>query len=139
MLYRSEKGIATNGLVNPYLSWEEIAISNVGLDFQLFNRKLYGEFDLFYRTRTGIPATRQGSLPNTFGASLPQENINSLSNRGLEVMLGTEGRHGDLRWDISGNLAWSRQKWNHYEEPEYRSEEHTSELQSLMRTSYAVF
>src|SRR3546814_8091554 len=105
MLYRSEQGIATTGLANPYLSWEEIAISNVGLDFQLFNRKLYGEFDLFYRTRTGIPATRQGSLPNTFGASLPQENINSLSNRGFEVMLGHEGRHGDLRW---------------------RSEEHTS-------------
>src|SRR3546814_693001 len=66
-----------------------------------------------------MPETRQGSLPNTFGASLPQENSNSLSNRGREVMLGTEGRHGDLRWDISGNLAWSRQKWNHYEEPEY--------------------
>src|SRR3546814_1676608 len=33
---------------------------------------------------------------------------------------------------FSHNSIWSRKSWN-------RSEEHTSELQSLMRNSYAVF
>src|SRR3546814_4601574 len=42
----------------------------------------------------------------------------------------------------SALLAWrpGRHTWHHWQnQPEGRSEEHTSELQSLMRISYAVF
>src|SRR3546814_7213280 len=43
--------------------------------------------------------------------------------------------------DPLGNIGFAR--FNHllppFDNPEIRSEEHTSELQSLMRTSYAVF
>ena len=107
------------GLANPLLTWEKIKIYNVGLDVSFFQRKLYSELDFFYRERSGIPATRIGSLPSTFGADLPPENLNSLSNRGFEFMLGTNGSSGDFRWDINGNVSWTRAKWIHYEEPEY--------------------
>src|SRR3546814_5263501 len=36
---------------------------------------------------------------------------------------------------LDGSLA----RWRGIERPAYRSEEHTSELQSLMRISYAIF
>src|SRR5690606_27079354 len=83
------------------------------------NRIVYGSIDAFYRTRDGIPATRIISYPSTFGASLPTENINSLSNRGFELMLGTTKNKGDFSYDISANISWSRAKWDHYDEPEY--------------------
>jgi hypothetical protein len=113
------KAIYSTGLSNPDLSWEEIEITNVGVDFSFLNRKLYGEVDVFYRKRRGIPAKRNLTLPNTFGASLPDENINSLDNRGFELMLGTHFDINDFMIDVSGNLAWSRDKWIHYEEPDY--------------------
>ncbi|MDR0395236.1 MAG: TonB-dependent receptor [Tannerella sp.] len=113
------KAITPSVIPNPNLSWEEITITGAGLDFSFLNRKIYGEADVFYRKRTGIPATRQSTLPSTFGASLPQENINSLDNRGFELALGTYFNIRDFVFDISGNLAWSRDKWIHYEEPEY--------------------
>src|SRR3546814_2054412 len=38
-----------------------------------------------------------------------------------------------------GDILWVADRTVHLFQEEYRSEEHTSELQSLMRISYAVF
>lgn len=114
-----QQGIVSTGLANPNLTWEKISIYNAGIDFSLWDKKLYGEGDIFYRKREGIPATRVTTLPNTFGANLPPENINSLNDRGFELRLGTSGMSKNFVWDVSGNISWSRAKWDHYEEPEY--------------------
>ena len=113
------KAIYPSVMPNPNLSWEEIKIIGTGIDFSFLNRKIYGEADVFYRKRTGIPDTKIATLPSTFGASLPEENINSMDNRGFELMIGTQFEVSDIMFDISGNLAWSRDKWIHYEEPDY--------------------
>ncbi len=114
-----QQGLISTGLANPNLTWERMKIYNLGVDFSLMNRKIYGEADVFYRERSGIPATRITSLPTTFGASLPPENINSLNDRGFEFELGTAGKIAEVSYDISGNISWSRSKWDHCEEPEY--------------------
>ncbi|MDB5250249.1 MAG: SusC/RagA family TonB-linked outer membrane protein [Segetibacter sp.] len=111
--------LASTGLANPNLTWEQISIYNGGLDFSFANRKLYGEADVFYRKRVGIPARRVSSLPSTFGANLPPENLNSLNDRGFELRLGTVGNRGKFSYDISTNISWSRAKWDHFEEPAY--------------------
>lgn len=117
----AQQGLVSKGLANPYLTWEKIKIYNFGTDFSFWNRKLYGEFDAFYRMRSGIPATRITTLPSTFGSSLPPENINSLNDRGFELRLGTSGViNKDFSWDVDGNISWSRSKWDHYEEPDYK-------------------
>jgi TonB-linked SusC/RagA family outer membrane protein len=112
-------GLWPSSLPNAVLTWEEMKIYNVGLDFSLLKRAVYGTVEGFYRKREGIPGTRINSLPSTFGGSLPTENINSLNNRGFELSLGTSNTAGDLMYDISANISWSRAKWDHYEEPEY--------------------
>ncbi len=114
-----QKGIVSSGLPNPNMTWENMRTYNVGMDFSLLDQKLYGEGDVFYRERNGILATRLTSLPYQFGAELPPENLNSSNDRGFEFKLGTEGKLNDLTWNISGNISWSRAKWDHYEEPEY--------------------
>ena len=115
----TQVGLVSTGLANPNLTWETIKIYNVGADFSLFKRKIFGSVEAFYRELNGIPATRILSLPNTFGASLPQENLNSQNNRGFELTLGTRGKAGEVNYEVSGNLSWSRSKWNHYEEQAY--------------------
>jgi TonB-linked SusC/RagA family outer membrane protein len=120
-----EQGIVSMGLANPNLTWEEIAIANMGIDFSLWHRKLYGEADAFYRTRKGIIGNRLTTLPSTFGAALPPENLNSTSDRGFELKLGTAGDVSDFRYDISANVSWSRTKWDYFEEPIYEDPEQT--------------
>lgn len=115
----TQTGIASTGLANPSLTWEKIKLYNIGTDFSFFNRRLFGTIEAFYRTLTGIPATRQLSLPSTFGSGLPAENLNSQNNRGFELSLGTSGTVSDFSYEVTANLSWSRAKWNHYEESDY--------------------
>lgn len=112
-------GLYSTGLANPLLTWEKMSIYNGGVDFSLFNRKLYGTAEGFYRLREGIPGNRASSLPSSFGAELPQENLNSIDTRGFELTLGTTGKVGDFSYDISGNITWARSKWANYDEPVY--------------------
>lgn len=111
--------LVSTGLANKNITWENMKIYNIGLDFSILKGKLYGEMDWFYRDRTKMLGQRSSSLPNTFGASLPSENINSMSNRGVELMLGHRSSFHGLDIDVSGNITWARAKWNHYDEPEY--------------------
>ncbi|WP_289006826.1 TonB-dependent receptor [uncultured Parabacteroides sp.] len=113
------KGLSPTSLANPLITWEEMKIYNAGVDFSFFNRAIYGSFEGFYRDRSGILATRAKSLPGTFGASSPLENINSSNDRGFELSLGTSNSKGDFSYDISANLSWARAKWDHYEETNY--------------------
>ena len=110
-------GLITTGMPNPLLTWEDMTIYNAGLDFSLIKRRIYGEFDVFYRLREGIPGQRLVSLPTTFGASLPVENLNAINTRGFELLLGHEGSWKDLSWNVRGNVSWSRSKWDYFDEP----------------------
>lgn len=112
-------GLTTTGIANTNISWETMTLYNVGLDLSVLNNKLYSEIDVFYRKRDDMLGTRVVSLPNTFGATLPSENINSQSTRGFEVLIGHRGNFGEFFYDISGNVSWSRSKWIHYDEPDY--------------------
>ncbi len=126
-------GIAPLGMANPNLSWERITNYNAGIDFSFFSQKLYGEVDVFYREREGIPAKKTVSLPSSFGAELPLENLNSQNNRGIEVKIGTTGHRNDWSWDISGNISWQRAKWGHVEEIDYTDEDSKRIYQSSGR------
>lgn len=115
----TKKALLSTGLANPYLTWEEMTIYNIGMDFSFWNKKLYGTLEAFYRNREGIPATRATSLPTTFGSLLPSENLNSMSNRGFEVEMGHASNINDFKYDVSVNVSYTRAKWGHYEEPDY--------------------
>ncbi|MFZ4262023.1 SusC/RagA family TonB-linked outer membrane protein [Sphingobacterium sp. HJSM2_6] len=112
-------GLIPAGLANANLTWEQMKIYNVGLDYALWNRKLYGELEYFYRERSGIPGNRSMSLPSSFGAELPVENLNDQSTQGFEFRLGTTGQAGEITYDISGNISRSRSSWIYIDEPIY--------------------
>jgi TonB-linked SusC/RagA family outer membrane protein len=116
-------GIYSTRLANEAFSWEEMTIYNVGVDFSFLKRKLYGTIEGFYRLREGILGNRNRSVPSSFGANLPTENLNSQDTRGFEISLGTAGRTGDFSYDISGNISWSRSKHVSLDEAEYANED----------------
>ncbi|OJV15609.1 MAG: hypothetical protein BGO21_32040 [Dyadobacter sp. 50-39] len=112
-------GLTTTGLANPNITWETMTLSNVGLEASVFGGRVYTEIDFFSRLRENMLGTRVASLPSTFGASLPSENINSQRARGFEIVLGHRGSTGEFRYDISGNVSYSRARWVHFDEVNY--------------------
>jgi len=110
-----DRGIATNNL-----SWMVSKITNVGLDFTMFDGKLSGAVDYFYRKRTGIPSIKYDIvLPNELGYGLPQENLNSDAQFGGEFTLTYTGKAGDLNYAVGGNVSVSRYKFLSSYKPQF--------------------
>lgn len=116
-------GIFPTRMANIAFTWETMSTYNAGIDFALFRRRLYGTVEAFYRLRKGILGTRNASLPSTFGAELAIENLNSEDTRGFELVLGSAGNAGKFRYDVSGNISWSRSKHVSLDEPVYADDD----------------
>ena len=114
-------GVKSPAITNPDLTWYTSYMYDVGFDFSFWKGMLAGEFDLFRRDRTGLLANRLVSLPNTFGATLPQENLNSDSTQGIELTLSHSNNIGDFFYSIEGNMCLSRTKTIYAEESSFNS------------------
>jgi TonB-linked SusC/RagA family outer membrane protein len=106
-------GTATNGLrtpaiVNEKLTWMTNTITNIGVDIGLFDNKLSLTFDVFKKDRDGLLAYRNVSLPNTFGGTFPEENLNKDQVKGLEFSFVHQNNVGDINYNISGNVSFSQ-------------------------------
>ncbi|WP_321330662.1 TonB-dependent receptor [uncultured Bacteroides sp.] len=115
-------GMEAPGVVNDNLSWITSKIVNIGLDFDLWNGKLGGSIELFQRKNEGLLATRIQSLPNTFGANFPDENINSSMNRGIELSFSHRDKIGkSFNYSVTANFTYAREKTLHDERAEFTS------------------
>lgn len=105
-------GSALVGLPVTNLSWVTNESSNVGVDFGFFGGKLSGTVDVFQRKRTGLPASRYDVvLPSEVGYTLPNENLNSDLNRGVEGALRYAGKIREVNYSIGGNATFSRMRF----------------------------
>ena len=103
--------ITTTGLPNPDITWRDMTIQNVGLEMAFFDGIIGFEFDYFYRLTEGIFGTPQESYPSTFGATLPQLNINSQDDRGFDLLVTHQNKIGELRYSVGVNYGLSRRKY----------------------------
>jgi TonB-linked SusC/RagA family outer membrane protein len=110
------RGLVSKGLANENFTWFTSEIYNAGLDASFRNGLLEASLDVFYRQRNGLLAYRTESLPNTFGATLPQENLNSDDYRGFELTLGHNYQVGDFRYSVKGNMSLTRSKNRYIEQ-----------------------
>ena len=68
---------------NPEITWEKTAITDIGLDFSLFNGAFSGTVDYFYKYTSDILAPVEVS--SIMGRSVGQSNVGAVSNKGIEV------------------------------------------------------
>ncbi|WP_162618713.1 TonB-dependent receptor [Pedobacter yulinensis] len=109
-------GLNTSGLTNPLLTWYTSYTANVGVDVTLLKGLLGASVDVFYREREGLLATRVLSLPNTFGAGLPQENLNGDNTRGFEIELTHKNKVGGWSYSVAPNFTYSRTRNGYLEQ-----------------------
>ncbi|MBA2562332.1 MAG: SusC/RagA family TonB-linked outer membrane protein, partial [Chitinophagaceae bacterium] len=103
---------ADRGIAISNISWLRSKITDIGLDFGMFNKKLTGTLDYFYRKRTGLLARKYDILvPSEIGYALPEENLNSDAQFGMEGSLNYNGTVGKFTYNIGGNASYSRSKF----------------------------
>ena len=104
-------GSRDRGVPVTNISWLKSKITDIGVDYSLFNSHLSGTFDYFYRKRTGLPGTKSDViLPQEIGYGLPAENLNSDAQFGGEMSLSYSGAVNKINFNIGGNLGYARGK-----------------------------
>lgn len=99
------------GVPTTNISWLESSIFDVGFDFSLFEGKLSGSYDYFYRKRSGLRAEKRTVLmPSELGYKLPDENLNSDARYGQEFSLNYNGEAGRVKFTVGANVSYSRGK-----------------------------
>lgn len=100
------------GQIVDNLTWFKSKITDIGFDFALFDGKITGSYDWFYRLRTGLRGRKYDILlPSELGYALPDENVNSDSQAGFEGSLSYTDNFGDFNLNISANGSVSRGKF----------------------------
>lgn len=102
---------------NPDLKWEKTATTNVGLDFTLFDYRLRGSLDYYYKKGTDIFS--QKSLDVTKGFTSMNMNLASMKNNGVELALSFDWfraeEAGDFSWSSSLTAAYNKNEITYME------------------------
>lgn len=109
---------ATSG--NKNIKWEISDMVNLGLDFDFWNKKLYGSVDVFKEWRSNILVARS-TIPTIYGINAPQDSYGKAETKGLEVTLGHRNTLGDFEYYIDGMLTYNTNKITEMDEltPDY--------------------
>lgn len=100
-----QSGVYMASYNNPEITWEKTAITDLGLDFALWNSRLTGTIDYFYKYTSDILAPVE--VTSLIGRGVGQSNVGAVSNKGIELTLTYNGKIGkDFRFSISPNFTW---------------------------------
>lgn len=97
-------GAIQKGRENPFIKWETRATFNVGLDFGLFDNKLYGAAEYFNSVSSDLLVQIPTSW--TDGTDItPWTNYGKIRNTGVELNIGYRQKTGDFWYDANLNLS----------------------------------
>lgn len=106
-------GVAQAAIANPYLTWESTYITDIGIDFGVFNNRLSGTIDYFNKKTKDILIDLPA--PAVHGtASIPKQNSAIVTNKGIEATLTWNDRVGDFTYSVSGNVTYVKNKVNKF-------------------------
>ena len=95
---------------NPNVTWETASKINLGVDAAFFRDRLHAYVDFFWEDRQHILVSNASTLPAV--TSLPSSYVNEgrVKNHGYEITLNWDDRIGNVRYYISPNFSFARNK-----------------------------
>lgn len=115
---------APSSNANPDLRWERKDEYNVGLDFSLFNSRLSGTVDYYYRITTDLIYNYKVPVP-PYDYDELYTNVGSISNSGVEVTLsGVPVRTRNFEWNSTLTFATNSNKLISFTNEEFQGQEY---------------
>lgn len=102
----------TDSYIDRTLKWSTTRTYNIGLDFDVLQRKLGAEIDVFYQHTSDMLQGIQGLLPSSMGGYGPkQANTGQMENRGIDFTLKhTMSVTRDFSYNLRGTFGFARNK-----------------------------
>jgi len=101
----------TNGdiLFNPNITWETNISKNLGIDMDLFQRRLSISLDYYDNKTKNLLLLAE--IPQITGYKYQQQNVGATQNKGFEVQLNYQAvKSKDFNYNTSLNLSFNRNK-----------------------------
>lgn len=107
--YMVQAGGGISSIADRNLRWETNYVTNIGLEFGLFDQRLYGNIEFFNRDSRDLLQNVPISRVTGFTSTL--RNVGEMNNRGLELSLGGDVlRNNKLRWSVNANASFIKSK-----------------------------
>ena len=109
--YTGYMGVLLKAFGNKNLKWQKVEKRNVGLDFELFDRRLRGSFNVYSDLSKDVLI--DVTVAPSLGFSSYKENLGEVKNSGVELTLKGTVIHDmdrDIIWDVIFNLAHNKNK-----------------------------
>ncbi|NLR62429.1 SusC/RagA family TonB-linked outer membrane protein [Chitinophaga polysaccharea] len=105
----AQLGSYLSQLPNTNLKWETTHSFNTGVDFTLFNNRLFGSLDLYFSNSENLLNTR--ATPTITGFNSFLINIGKIQNRGQELNItGVPVTTKNFKWEVTANFFRNRNK-----------------------------
>ncbi len=101
-------GFGLSDIANANLKWESTAQSDIGMDISLFKGRLTSTIDVYRKVTDNLLMPRQ--LPGYVGVGSVIDNVGSVENKGLEILIGGDPIVGKFRWNTSFNISFNKNK-----------------------------
>ncbi len=101
-------GINPSGIANPDLRWERSAQTDIGLDIGILNNRISFIVDVYQKKTSDLLYVK--ALPLSSGYGTITGNFASLENKGLELAANARILDGALKWAVSANATFNRNK-----------------------------
>ena len=104
-----EVAVTVSSKGNPNITWETNTNVNAGVEFGMFNNRLTGSLEYFYRKTTDMLCYVY--YPKSYGYDGIYDNVGDMVNKGVELSLSYDAiRTKDLVWNINLNATHYRNK-----------------------------
>lgn len=107
--YNGLPAIRADVIANPDLRWERNVSTNIGLDYSILKRRIYGSVEVFRRLSKDL--LLQQPLPWTSGYASIYRNVGEVVNKGIELELNTVNVKGlRFSWETSFNITFLKNR-----------------------------
>lgn len=101
-------GATQTSRVNVDLGWETKTTTNIGIDFDLFNTRLFGSVDWYNAVSSDLLYNVKTAWVT--GTDFLWTNYGKMRNTGVEIMVGWRDRAGDFNYSVSANVSTGKNK-----------------------------
>ena len=102
-------GLAQTVLANLELTWEKTYMTNIGLDFAMFNSRFSGTIDIYNKNTKGILISLPAPLEHGT-STVPNQNAGEVNNKGFEFDLRWNDRIGKVSYNVGVNMGFVNNK-----------------------------
>jgi TonB-linked SusC/RagA family outer membrane protein len=102
-----------NQFPNPTLRWEQVAITNIGIDFAARGNRISGSIEWYQKKGTDLYALAPVDITTGLNASIVGKNVADMKGNGVDIVLNAGVIKRPFTWNVAAIFNYNTDKVTH--------------------------